>query len=62
MRKAWKQTEIHIIRNTHKQQAMGQEEIASNCTMGSLDWTLGKASSPKVRSSPGAGCTGKWLE
>ena len=38
-----------------------QEEMASSCSRGGLDWMLGKISSPKGLLSIGTGCPGKWL-
>jgi len=40
--------------------AIGQEEMASGCVRGGLDWTLGKISLLKKWSSVGICCPGKW--
>jgi len=40
---------------------MGQEEMASSCARGDLDWILGKIPSLKGLSNTGTGCPGKWL-
>jgi len=42
-----------------KEQVTGRKTMTSSCTRGSLDWILGKNSSPNGFSSIGTGCPGK---
>lgn len=46
---------------SHKQQAIGKEEIVFSCTIKVLIWVLEKISSLKGLSSSGMGCPGEWL-
>ncbi|KAM7074312.1 uncharacterized protein J5F26_017451 isoform 2-T5 [Ciconia maguari] len=50
----------HIASSPHKQGATGQEETERSCVRGSSDRTLGKGSSPRGWSVPGADSPGKW--
>jgi len=40
-------------------QVTAQEEMASSCSRGGSDWTLGKISSPEGLSNTGTGCPGQ---
>ncbi|KAK4816806.1 hypothetical protein QYF61_023493 [Mycteria americana] len=44
-----------------REKVIGQEEMASSCARGGLDWILGNFTSLKGLSSIGPGCPGKWL-
>ena len=41
-----------------KLQVTGEEEMASSCAKGGLDWIVGKIALPKELSSTGTGCQG----
>ena len=50
-----------VLVSSPRSLAIEQEEMASSCARGGLDWILGNISLLKEWSGIGTGCPGRWL-